>query len=173
MVKSNSLRATKSMAFDAFSVASGSTATLAPIMPIFRFGLSALSASAVLHIGGERRSGRMQHHEIVFGGVGRDVLEFQPVRRRIDELRAFDQRGGLRQPRRIPERLDLAARLIARARAAVETVERRRLQEESSSSWRVRSPISNPTPARDHAVAVAFPAHVPAEKARNEENERQ
>ena len=48
MVKSNSLRATKSMALDAFSVASGSTATLAPIMPIFKPGLSALSASAVL-----------------------------------------------------------------------------------------------------------------------------
>ena len=30
-----------------FSVASGSTATLAPIMPIFKLGLSALSASAV------------------------------------------------------------------------------------------------------------------------------
>ena len=36
------------MAADAASVASGSTATLAPIMPIFKPGLSALSASAVL-----------------------------------------------------------------------------------------------------------------------------
>jgi hypothetical protein len=42
-----------------------------------------------------------------------------------------------------------------------------------SSSWCVRSPIRNPTPARDHAVAVALPAHVPAEKAHNEEKERQ
>ena len=47
MVKSNSLRATKSIAPEAASVASGSTAALAPIMPIFRLGLSALSASAV------------------------------------------------------------------------------------------------------------------------------
>ncbi len=47
MVKSNSLRATKSIAGDAFRLSSGSTATFAPIMPIFRLGLSALSASAV------------------------------------------------------------------------------------------------------------------------------
>jgi hypothetical protein len=48
MVKSNSLRATKSIAGEALRLASGSTATLAPIMPIFKLGLSALSASAVL-----------------------------------------------------------------------------------------------------------------------------
>src|SRR5262249_9802118 len=42
------LRATKSIAGDAFRLASGSTATFAPIMPIFKLGLSALRASAVL-----------------------------------------------------------------------------------------------------------------------------
>ena len=71
----------------------------------------------------------MQHHELVLRGVGRDVLEFQPVGRRIDELRALDQSGRLGQPRRVPERLDLAACLITRTRSAVEPVERRRLQE--------------------------------------------
>ena len=40
-------------------------------------------------------------------------------------LRARDQRGRLGQPGRIPERPDLAPRLVARAGAAVEAVERR------------------------------------------------
>ena len=54
------------------------------------------------------------------------------VRRRVDELAAFDERGGLREPGRIPERPDLAARLIARAGAAVEAFERWRLQKEGT-----------------------------------------
>ena len=47
-VKSNSSRATKSMALDAVRLASGSTATLAPIRPILSFGLASFSASATL-----------------------------------------------------------------------------------------------------------------------------
>jgi len=34
-------------------------------------------------------------HEIAVFELVRDVGEFQSVRRRIDELRALDQRGGL------------------------------------------------------------------------------
>ena len=40
-------------------------------------------------------------------GVGRDVLEFQPVGRRIDELRALDQSSWLGQPRSGTGRLTL------------------------------------------------------------------
>ena len=47
MVKSNSLRATKSSSSQACSEPAASTATFAPIMPIFRFGLAAFSARTV------------------------------------------------------------------------------------------------------------------------------
>ena len=46
MVKSNSSRATKSIASDASSEASGSTATLAPTNPTVSAGFARLSASA-------------------------------------------------------------------------------------------------------------------------------
>ena len=45
MVKSNSLRATKSMASEAASEGPGETATCAPTMPMRSFGLAALKAS--------------------------------------------------------------------------------------------------------------------------------
>ena len=47
MVKSNSLRATKSSSSQACSEPAASTATFAPIMPILRFGLAAFSARTV------------------------------------------------------------------------------------------------------------------------------
>jgi hypothetical protein len=65
----------------------------------------------------------MHHDEIAARGFGRDILELEPVRRRIDELGAFDESGGLGEPSRVPEGLDLAPRLIARPRSAVEPVE--------------------------------------------------
>ena len=48
MVKSNSSRATKSMAVEACSERSGCTATLGPTKPTMTAGFSALSASATL-----------------------------------------------------------------------------------------------------------------------------
>ena len=48
IVKSNSSRATKSTAGAPFRLPSASTATLAPIRPTFRSGLSAFICSAVL-----------------------------------------------------------------------------------------------------------------------------
>src|SRR5580700_2369115 len=48
----------------------------------------------------------------------------------IDQLAVGYQRRRLRQPGRKPERADLPLRLVTRACAAVETVERRRLQEQ-------------------------------------------
>src|ERR1700722_18488158 len=50
---------------------------------------------------------------------------------RVDQLAAGHQSRRLCQPGGKPERPDLAARMIAGARAAVETVERWRLQEQS------------------------------------------
>ena len=47
IVKSNSLRATKSTAGAAFRLPSASTATLAPIEPDLQVGIRAFSASAV------------------------------------------------------------------------------------------------------------------------------
>ena len=46
MVKSNSLRATKSITAPCARLSSGCTATLAPTKPIFSDGLAAFSASA-------------------------------------------------------------------------------------------------------------------------------
>jgi hypothetical protein len=72
----------------------------------------------------------MQHHEVAVHGLGRDVLEFEPVGRRVDKLRAVNERGGLGEPGRVPERLNLAAHLITRAGAPVEAVEGWRLQKQ-------------------------------------------
>src|SRR6266508_4666489 len=93
MVKSNSLRATKSTAGAASRLFSGSTATLAPMKPILMSGLAVLIFAAV--------------------ELGGDVLEAQAVRRRIDQLRALDESGRLREPGRIPEGAYLALHLVA------------------------------------------------------------
>ena len=62
----------------------------------------------------------------------RDIGELQAVRWRVDELAARDQRRRLGEPGRIPEGSDLAPRLVARTRAAVEAIERGRLQEKGT-----------------------------------------
>ena len=59
-----------------------------------------------------------------------DFGQCDPVRRRIDQLGVLDQRRRLGEPGRKPERFDLALRLIARAGAAVEAVEGRRLKKQ-------------------------------------------
>ena len=71
----------------------------------------------------------MQDRQIEVARHGRDIGELEAVRRRVDEPAALDQRRRLRKPGRIPERANLAPRLIARPGAAVEPVERGRLQE--------------------------------------------
>jgi hypothetical protein len=110
----------------------------------------------------------MQHDEVAIRRFGRDVLECEPVGGRIDEFGVGKERGRLREPGRVPEGLDLAARLIARACSAVETVERRGLQKKRPHHAEL-SPIST----RDRSVAAALPVHVPAQKAQNEESKRQ
>ena len=76
-----------------------------------------------LHVRFERRRRGVHHDEVAVLQLRHDVLEAQAVRRRIDQLRAFDERGRLRQPGRIPERAHLALHLIAGAGAAVVAVE--------------------------------------------------
>ena len=102
---------------------SGSTATLAPMKPILMSGLMALIISAVFTSDLKDGRGGVHHHEIAVPDLRDDVLEFKIVRRRIDQFRAFDERGRLRQPSRIPERAHFALHLITSAGAAVETVE--------------------------------------------------
>jgi len=89
-----------------------------------------------LDVGRKRRRRRMQHGEIEVECSRGDVGELQAMRGSIDQCAAFDQCGRLREPRRIPERANLATRLVARPGAAVETFERRRLQEKSAHHFR-------------------------------------
>ena len=74
-------------------------------------------------VGLERRRGGMDDDELVRLHVLDDVGEFQSMRRRVDQLGAFDHRSGLGQPSRIPKRFDLALHLIARTGPTVVPVE--------------------------------------------------
>ncbi len=74
----------------------------------------------------------MHHDQVEVARARREVGELQAVRRRVDELAARDQCRRLGEPGRIPEGSDLAPRLVARSRAAVEAIERWRLQEKGT-----------------------------------------
>ena len=66
--------------------------------------------------------------------VLRDVEAFilaDVVRRTIEELRAGDQGGGLREPGRIPIRSNFAPRLVARTGTTIKAIERGRRKEQS------------------------------------------
>ena len=54
------------------------------------------------------------------------------MRRRVDQPGAFDQRGQLGEPRRMPEATHFALHLVAGAGAAVVTVEGRRLKKQGA-----------------------------------------
>ena len=132
MVKSNSLRATKSTAGPAMRLFSGSTATLAPMKPILISGLTVLMHLRRLHVGFEGWRGGVHHHQVAVLELGRDVLELQSVRRRVDQLRALDQSRRLREPGRIPEGAHLPFHLIAGAGTTVEAVEGGGMQKQRS-----------------------------------------
>ena len=83
-----------------------------------------------LHVGAERRRARVEHDVVVVPRQREHVVERQVERRGVEQPRAGHQRGGLGEPRGIPERPDLASRLVAGAGAAVEVVERGRIQEQ-------------------------------------------
>ncbi len=82
-----------------------------------------------LRVAAQCRRARVQDHQLVVVRDPQDVVAREIVRRRIDQPRAFDQRGRLREPRRIPKRTNLALRLVARPGAAVEAPPRRRIDE--------------------------------------------
>ena len=83
-----------------------------------------------LDVGGERRRRSVQDREIEVLRFGDDFRELDPVRRCVDQLTVLNKRCRLREPVRIPERSDLALRLVARAGAAVEPIERGRLKKQ-------------------------------------------
>src|SRR3990167_2767215 len=89
-------------------------------------GLQSLGNPDVI---GKGRGARVEDGKLVLSGERADVLEGEPVGRRIDQPRARDQRRRLGEPRRIPERSNLAARLIAGARAPVEPLVGWRVEE--------------------------------------------
>src|SRR6266850_1060532 len=72
----------------------------------------------------------MKHRQLVIPRERQHLIELEPRRRRVDQLAVRNERRRLGQPGRIPEGADLALRLIARAGASVEAVERGRVQEQ-------------------------------------------
>ena len=78
-----------------------------------------------LHVVREGRRRGVHHHQFIILGERQNLLHRRAGRRRIDQPAAGHQRRGLRQPGRIPEGADFAARLVARAGAAIEALERR------------------------------------------------
>ena len=127
-------------------------------------GLARLERLRRPHIGGKGGRGGVQHDEVAVDRFGRDVLEFQPVRRRVDQFRPFDQRGRLGEPGRIPERSDFAAHLIARAGAAIVAVERGGLQKQGAHHGLGELPAATKVPPGSKPVAPALPARALAEK---------
>src|SRR5476651_2832995 len=74
---------------------------------------------------------------VSFGNLER-CFDRQTVGGSVYHPAARHERRGLGEPGRIPERTDLALRLVARARAAIEAVERRGLQEQRFHGWLLR-----------------------------------
>ena len=87
------------------------------------------SAPAILNalgergIVGERWGAGVDDHEVEVPRDIEDIRRVQIVRRRVHDPAAVNKRRRLSQPRGIPERAYLTPRLVARARAAVETLE--------------------------------------------------
>ena len=97
-----------------------------------QLGIRGLQRLDGLHVRLERRNGGVKHHEVEVVGLGHDLGKLDVVGRRVDELRVRHQGGGLRQPGRVPERLDLALGLVAGAGTAIEAVEGGSLQEKGA-----------------------------------------
>ena len=93
-------------------------------------------------------------------------LKDKVVRRRVDQLRALDQRRGLGEPRRIPERAHLALHLVARAGAAIVAVEGWSLQKECAHSGAFQIGVTDPSEPTRIAAAPPFdrPRHIARDK---------
>ena len=129
MVKSNSLRATKSIGAPCSRLSSGCTATLAPTKPIFSAGFASFSAAATFTSEAKDGVEVWIMHSSCCRAASQHRRQADARRRRVDQLAARHQRGRLGQPGRVPEAADFPLRLVARAGAAVEPVEGRGLQE--------------------------------------------
>src|SRR5262249_6513309 len=76
-----------------------------------------------------------------------DIVELQPMRRRVDQRRAFAEGGRLGEPGRIPEGAHLARILVARASASIETFKGRGLEEKRAEHKCSYSRASWPPPS--------------------------
>ena len=81
-------------------------------------------------VGAERRRAGVDDDVVVVAGDLHHVLDGQVLGRRVEQPRARQHAGRVREPGRVPERPDLALRLVARAGSPVEVVVRRRIQEQ-------------------------------------------
>src|SRR5581483_1398312 len=79
----------------------------------------------------QRRRARVDDHEVVVRRDHDGFVLVQPFGRSVEQARARDHPGRVREPGRVPERPDLALRLVARPRAAIEVLVGRRVQKES------------------------------------------
>ena len=95
-----------------------------------------------LHVGGEGGDRGVHHHQVEVVRLRQHLGEGGAVRRGVDQLAVLDQGRGLSEPGGVPEALDLAPRLVARAGAPVEAVERGSLKEKGSKHGSVQVPIS-------------------------------
>ncbi len=93
----------------------------------------------------ERRRRGVQDDQIFAANVAFDVLEGEIMRRRVDQLRAFNERRWLREPCRIPERAHLALHLIARAGTAIVAVKRGSLQKERAHIGTFQRGVTEPS----------------------------
>src|SRR5438046_2711854 len=73
----------------------------------------------------------MDHDQVVIFRLRDRAGEVVIMGRRIEQARAWNHAGGIRQPGRIPERPDLAGGLVSGTGAAVEIVVGGRIEEES------------------------------------------
>ena len=111
----------------------------------FRARIDFLDHLGRLHVRLERRRRGVEHDQVFAADVAFDVLEGEIVRRRVDQLRAFDECRGLGQPCRIPERAHFALHLVARAGAAVVAVKGWSLQKERAHRSAFQIGVTDPS----------------------------
>ena len=92
----------------------------------FRVRLLRLDRLGHLAIVFQRRRARVDDDVIKFLGDGQAFVLLDVVRRAVEQFAAGHERGGLREPGRIPIAGDFTLRLVARTGAAVIAVKTRR-----------------------------------------------
>ena len=100
--------------------------------PHLQRGIHRLERLSHLDVRGEAGGGGVQHQLVKIPRHWRHIGQGLVVRRRVNQLRALDQRRRLGQPGGEPIAADFPLRLIARARTAIETIEGGSLKEEGA-----------------------------------------